>query len=116
MADVESVRAAALVCAVFLRRRQHRKKMRMPAMATAANTPTTIPAIVPPNSIALPPVLSGSLVAEEELAASVVPLVDVTVADEGVEEVETVADVDKVDADDVVVEEKAIVLFVTLKD
>lgn len=34
---------------VFLRGRQHRKKNKIPAIATAAKTPTTIPAIAPPE-------------------------------------------------------------------
>lgn len=35
---------------VFLRGRQHRKKNKIPATATAARTPTIIPAMAPPES------------------------------------------------------------------
>jgi hypothetical protein len=98
-----------------------------PAMATAARTPTTIPAIAPPEIVGLSSVLLGALVAEEELAASVASAVGV-VAIVGVdEEVVSVndgeADVEESDlvgdaeADIEDVEDsKAEVLFFTLND
>lgn len=61
----------------FLRGRQQRKKSRMPAMATAARTPTIIPAKAPPDGeesfpalfLELPP--TGVVVGELALEADV---------------------------------------------
>lgn len=79
--------------------------MRIPAMATAAMTPTTIPAIAPPDGLELLLELSD-------------PPVDVTVATAGVVELAAVA-VDEVasvvDAE-VVVVVNATVLLVTLNE
>lgn len=86
-------------------------------MATAASTPTTIPAIAPPEGVDLPPVFCGSLAAEEELVA----LVAVVVAGDGEEVGVLVADADDdadddTDADDDSSARKPAVLFVTLND
>jgi hypothetical protein len=48
---------------VFLRGRQHRKKNKIPAIATAAKTPTIIPAIAPPEMDELLAVLLSVLAA-----------------------------------------------------
>jgi hypothetical protein len=63
---------------VFLRGRQHRKKNKIPAIASAARTPTITPAIAPPESdellLALVLVFAamGVVVAELVFVAAVV--------------------------------------------
>jgi hypothetical protein len=63
---------------VFLRGRQHKKKNRIPAIASAAKTPTITPAIAPPESDELLLVLvlvlapAGVAVAELVFVAAVV--------------------------------------------
>lgn len=48
---------------VFLRGRQHKKKNKIPATATAARTPTIIPAMAPPDSDELLLVVFSALAA-----------------------------------------------------
>lgn len=63
---------------VFLRGRQHRKKNKIPAIASAARTPTITPAMAPPDSDELLLVLVlvfaaiGVVVAELVFVAAVV--------------------------------------------
>jgi len=92
----------------FFRRRQHRKKIKIAAIATADRTPTTIPAIAPPDM-------------EESLLEFAGVSVTVALADgvgevvaSAVEEGEDVAAV--VDSAVVAVEMNAAVLLVTLND
>lgn len=105
--DVDSVRVVGLGSVPFFRRRQQRKKIKIAAIATAARTPTTIPAIAPPDMEESLPEFSG-------------PLVAVALADAGevvasaVEEGEDVALV--VDSAVVAVERNPAVLLVTLND
>jgi hypothetical protein len=109
MPVADSVRVLSIFCALFFRRRQHKKKRRIPAIATAAKAPTTIPAIAPPDILAL-------------LSEPVESLVAVAVAGDGVVEVAPVAVDDLevlvwvVDADDAAVARNAEVLFVTSND
>lgn len=108
MPDVDSVRAWALGSVPFFRRRQHRKNIKRPAIATAARTPITIPAIAPPDGEELLPELSGPLVAVT-LADDAGEVVVAAVAEE-----EDVASV--VDSAAAAVEENAAVLLFTLND
>lgn len=109
MPVADSVRALPSFCELSFRRRQQKKKRRMPAIANAAKTPTTTPAIAPPDRPAL-------------LSDPVGSLVTVAVAADGVVEVAAVAGDDSEvlvlvsDADDVAVARNAAVLFVTLND
>jgi hypothetical protein len=114
MPDADSVLVLSCFWASFFRRRQHKKKMRMPAIANAARAPTTIPAIAPLDRLALLSESVGSLVVVAVEA-------DGVVGADGVVEVALVA-VDDSEAvlvagsDDVVVVKNAAVLFVTLND
>lgn len=91
---------------MFFRRRQHKKKRIIPAIATAAKAPTTIPAIAPPDKLALLFEPVGSLVAVAVAADGVVE-----VAVDDMEVLVWVADID-----DVAVALNEEVLFVTWND
>lgn len=96
-------------------------------MATAARTPTTIPATAPPEIVGLSSVLLDALVAEEELAAWVASAVGVvttmgvgeelvSVDDREADVEESAAGADEEPDVEDVEDSKAEVLFFTLND